>query len=332
MNSGVLRYHLKRCRDDRWSQIKYQIIIQKGQSMKVKLRPFGILSLIKIVITILVLLFVAGVFGYAIVQRNYLLCLVIIAVWPLYQILYRNYSRTIEVTQGKIRFTIDHEPTKFLDLPKSITEEFDLSKLKFYGVFSGMYILDAVKAPRGKGNQGEVDQLRVKEGVIKLPVGTLTTGNPMAFVFTDESYVLDDYLFSDLQKAALFRAIEDQTKIQPSGAVNSAEINQSNSASLVQSGKMILVLAIGLLIAFSLPMLQGKITGTQVEWFTFDYLQTAYVFMFAGAVLSWVVKMYARNSEKKDHNFGETLGFITLVLCVLFISISAVVFVLSLFI
>ena len=200
MNSGVLRYHLKRGRDDRWSQIKNQIIIQKGQSMKVKIRPFGILSLIKIVITILVLLFVAGVFGYAIVQRNYLLCLVIIAVWPLYQILYRNYSRTIEVTPGKIRFTLDHEPTKFLDLPKCITEEFDLSKLKFYGVFSGMYILDAVKAPRGKGNQGEVDQLRVKEGVIKLPVGTLTTGNPMAFVFKDESYVLDDYRCSQLRR------------------------------------------------------------------------------------------------------------------------------------
>ena len=195
-----------------------------------------------------------------------------------------------------------------------------------------MYVLDAVKAPRGKSNQGEVDQLRVKEGVIKLPVGTLTTGNPMAFVFTDESYVLDDYLFSDIQKAALFRAIEEQTKIKPSGSINSAEIGQSNSASLVQSGMMILALTIGLAIAFSLPVLQGMITGTSVRLFTFDYLQTAYVFMFVVAVISFVVKMYARNSEKKDYNFGETLGFITLVLCVLFLSISAVVFVLSLFI
>jgi hypothetical protein len=300
--------------------------------MKVKIRPFGILSLIKIVLTILTLLFVAGVFGYGFIQRNYLLCVFIIAVWPLYRILIRNYGKTIEVVDGKIVFNIDHEPTKFFDQPKTITEEFDLSKLKFYGVFSGMYVLDAVKAPRGKSNQGEVDQLRVKEGVIKLPVGTLTTGNPMAFVFTDESYVLDDYLFSDIQKAALFRAIEEQTKIKPSGSINSAEIGQSNSASLVQSGMMILVLTIGLTIAFSLPILQGMITGTSVRLFTFDYLQTVYVFMFVGAVISFIVKMYARNSEEKDYNFGETLGFITLVLCVLFLSISAVVFVLSLFI
>jgi len=300
--------------------------------MKVKIRPFGILSLIKIVLTILILLFVAGVFGYGFIQRNYLLCVFIIVVWPLYRILIRIYGKTIEVVDGKIVFNIDHEPTKFFDQPKTITEEFDLSKLKFYGVFSGMYVLDAVKAPRGKSNQGEVDQLRVKEGVIKLPVGTLTTGNPMAFVFTDESYVLDDYLFSDIQKAALFRAIEEQTKIKPSGSINSAEIGQSNSASLVQSGMMILALTIGLAIAFSLPVLQGMITGTSVRLFTFDYLQTAYVFMFVVAVISFVVKMYARNSEKKDYNFGETLGFITLVLCVLFLSISAVVFVLSLFI
>jgi hypothetical protein len=300
--------------------------------MKVKIRPFGILSLIKIVLTILILLFVAGVFGYGFIQRNYLLCVFIIVVWPLYRILIRIYGKTIEVVDGKIVFNIDHEPTKFFDQPKTITEEFDLSKLKFYGVFSGMYVLDAVKAPRGKSNQGEVDQLRVKEGVIKLPVGTLTTGNPMAFVFTDESYVLDDYLFSDIQKAALFRAIEEQTKIKPSGSINSAEIGQSNSASLVQSGMMILALTIGLAIAFSLPVLQGMITGTSVRFFTFDYLQTAYVFMFVVAVISFVVKMYARNSEKKDYNFGETLGFITLVLCVLFLSISAVVFVLSLFI
>ena len=246
--------------------------------------------------------------------------------------LVRNYNKTIEVTDGKIRFSIDHERTKFFEQPKSIVDEFDLSDLKFYGDYTGIYILDVIKAPRGKNNHGEYDQLKVKEGTIKLPVGSLTIGNPLAFVFKKESYVIDDSLYSDIQKATLFRAIEEQTKIKPSGAIASAEISQGNSASLMQSGMMILVLLVGLGVAFALPILQGILTNTSVEWFTFDYLQTAYVFMFAAGVLSAVVKMYARNAEKRDYNYGETLGFITFVMCVLFFSISALVFVLSLFI
>lgn len=301
--------------------------------MKVKIRPFGIVSLTRIVLYMLGLVIAFALFAAAfIVRTNVFLYLTIIAVWPLYKVLYRNYNRSIVVEDDKIYFTIDHQIKGFFSSPKGIVEEFDLAKLKFYGVYTGIYILDAVKAKRGKKNHGEYDILRVKQGDFKLPVGTLTIGNPLAFVFENESYVIDDSLFSDIQKATIFRAIEDRTSIAPSGSIVSAEYGKANSASLFQSGQMILVLIVGVVVAISLPYLQGIISGTSIQLFTYDYLQTAYVFMFVCAVISIVVKMYARNSEKKDSNFGDTLGFITLILSVLFISISALVFIIALFV
>lgn len=301
--------------------------------MKVKIRPFGIVNLIFIVLYIIGLLAVVGMFITAfIIRTNIFLYLIIIAVWPLYKILYQNYNRSIVVENNKIYFTIDHQMNGFFKLPKRVIEEFDLSQLKFYGVFTGIYILDAVKGKRGKKAHDEYDVIRVKQGVFKIPVGTLTIGNPMAFVFENESYVIDDSLFSDIQKETIFRAIEDQTKIAPAGAVDSANYNKANTASFFQSGKMVLAMIIGVVFAFSLPLIQGVFTGKPVQLFVYDYLQTTYVFMFVCAVVSIVVRMYARNSEKKDANFSETLGFITLVLIVLFLSISVVVFILSLFV
>lgn len=301
--------------------------------MKVKIRPFGIISLTRIVLYMLGLVVALGMFTAAFVVRtNIFLFLSIFTVWPLYKVLYRNYNRSILVEDDKIYFTIDHKIKGFFSPPKGIIEEFDLTKLKFYGVFTGIYILDAVKAKRGKKNHGEYDILSVKQGDFKMPIGTLTIGNPLAFVFEDESYVIDDSLFSDIQKATIFRAIEDRTKIAPVGSIVSYDYGKANSTSLFQSGQMILVLFAGITIAISLPYLQGILSGTYNQLFTYDDFQTAYVFMFVCAVISIVVKMYARNSKKKDSNFGETLGFITLVLSVLFLSVSIVVFIVSLFV
>ncbi len=301
--------------------------------MKVKIRPFGIISLTRIILYLLGFIAAIAMFVAAfIVRTNIFLYLSIIAVWPLYKVLYRNYNRSILVEDDKIYFTIDHQIKGFFSSPKGLVEEFDLAKLKFYGVFTGIYILDAVKGMRGKKNHGEYDILRVKQGDFKIPIGTLTIGNPLAFVFEDESYVIDDSLFSDIQKATIFRAIEDRTKIAPSGSIVSADYNKANTASLFQSGQMILVLIVGMVIAIGLPYLQGILSGTPIQLFTYDYLQTAYVFMFVCAVISIVVKMYARNSEKKDSRFGETLGFITLVLSALFLSISVIVFIVALFV
>ena len=299
--------------------------------MKIRIRPFGIVGLVRIIFYILCMAVTLSIFAIALImQTNLYMYLSILAIWPLFRLFYRNYHKSVIVDGKIITFVVDHNMKGFFGLPKVIVEEFDLDKLKFYGVFTGIYIEDIIKAKRGVKNSHEYDVVKVKAGEFKMNIGTLTIGNPLAFVFQDESYVLDDSLFSDIQKAMLFRAIEESTKIAPSGAIESADFNRPNSISLVQFGKMTIVLITGLVIAFYLPYLQGYITQSPVVLFSYDTLQITYIFIFVCGVIALLVNMYTRSSISKDNNFKESLGSTTLILSGVLFALTFIVFVISL--
>lgn len=299
--------------------------------MKIRIKPFGIVGLVRIVFYILCMAVALSIFAIAlIIQTNLYMYLSILALWPLFRLFYRNYHKSVTVDGNKITFIVDHDMKNFFRLPQGIVEEFDLKKLKFYGVFTGIYIEDIIKAKRGIKNSHEYDVVKVKNGEFKMNIGTLTIGNPLAFVFQDESYVLDDSSFSDIQKAVLFSAIEESIKIAPSGAIESADFNKPNSISLVQFGKMSIVLITGLVIAFYLPYLQASLTKSSIVLFNYDTLQITIIFMFVGGVISFIVNMVVRSSISKDINFRESLGSTSLILSGVFMALTFIVFVISL--
>ncbi|KAF0224903.1 MAG: hypothetical protein FD133_487 [Erysipelotrichaceae bacterium] len=299
--------------------------------MKIRIKPFGIVGLVRIVFYILFIAAAISIFVVAlIIQTNQYLYLSIFAIWPLFRLFYRSYQKSVTVDGKTITFIVDHEMKDFFRLPKGIVEEFDLDKLKFYGVFTGIYIQDITKAKRGIKNSHEYDVVKVKEGEFKMNVGTLTIGSPLAFVFQDESYVLDDSTFSEIQIATLFRVLEENTKMAPSGALESADFNKPNSISLIQFAKMTLVLITGLIIAFYLPFLQKTLTKSTAMVFTFEPLQITYMFMFVFGTISLIMHMFARTSISKDNNFKESLGSTTLVLSGVFMALTLIIFIVSL--
>lgn len=299
--------------------------------MKIRIKPFGIIGLVRIIFYILCMAAAISIFAIAlIINTNPYMYLSILVVWPLFRLFYRNYHKSVIVDGKTITFIVDHDMKGFFYLPKAIVEEFDLEKLKFYGVFTGIYIEDIIKAKRGIKNNHEYDIIKVKEGEFKMNIGTLTIGNPLAFVFQNESYVLDDSSFSDVQKAMLFRAIEESTKIAPSGAIESADFNRPNSISLIQFSKMIIVLITGLVIVFYLPYLQGYLTKIPSVLFHYDTLQMTYMFMFICGLVSLIVNMVTQSSISKDNNFKESLGATTLILSGILFALTLIVFVISL--
>ncbi len=234
--------------------------------MKTKIRPFGWINLSLLTLLLFfIIVCIATPSYYLVVHRdidNLFLFIPIILVYPLILVFMKNYGKSIEVKGDRIIFKLDTEDSSLLKIPSFYEDEFKLSDLKFYGVFTGVFILGYEKADRKKAAEQDseitYDVLKVKEGDLKVPLGAINIGSPLAFVFNNQQYIIDDYLFTPEQYELLFHTIEKSTGIKPSGAIKAIMPNNDQKSSFNSFGfiiSLVLSLIIPVILGFSLQAL-----------------------------------------------------------------------------
>lgn len=267
--------------------------------------------------------------------HNFLSLLPFLFVYPLVIHFCVVFNRCIIVEDNKIILQIDHEKTSIFNWPKFYQDEFSLSDLRYYGVYSAMYIKGYKKAERinfnrnKNANDKRCDILDVKEGKLKIPVGTIVIGNPLAFVFKKEQYIIDDYLFTPEQYAALFYTIETNCRISPSGGISAAKIDLTSQKSLASSLILLVGIVLALILPFGILYVLQTLTDLPIHAFTFNASESTILFFSIFGNLCLVLKYRLKAIKHRNFESYDLIEFIATVCLALGYIISLLVFVLS---
>ncbi len=303
--------------------------------MSIKIRPYGVINLLHLFITIVLICLCVFLPLYSLFYQNYnfLYFLTALFIYPLALHFIQVYNRYILVTPEAIIFQIDYVTKSIFHLPQFYQDEFSLSDLKYYGVYSAPYIRGYQKTPREKkANLGDgsvkYDGVIVKEGKLKVPHGAIIVGNPLAFVFQKEQYIIDDYLFTSEQYANLFAVIEHNCGKAPSGAVKSGSLQQKSSG-IINSLFAIFAIVIAIVLPFILRYLAATLTSWPINLQQFSYLDTALMAFVVLGNLSLSAKFILRSLKRqKPQNFQayDVMEFVANILASLFYLLASVFF------
>ena len=303
--------------------------------MKIKIRPYGWLNLLHVLVTILAIsaCLALPAYHFNLGKLDVFDIVLFPLAYPLLVHLVKTYNRYILLTEDKIAFQIDYEKTGIFRWPKFYQDEFNLQDLKFYGIFSAPYIRGYTKAPRGKkadrsATNKQYDILEVKEGKLKIPLGAITVGNPLVFAWQKTQYVLDDYLFTKQQYAALFRHLENSTKIAPSGAVKSLVAGEKRSG-LSVSLLLLLAVVSALALPFVFIFLVQLTTDLTFNLSFQDYKTTAFLTFFILGNYSLVTKLYCRFNKGQDFKTFDTIEFVANICLAIFYLAAVIIFIVS---
>ncbi len=304
--------------------------------MKIKIRAFGWINLVHLLITIIVILLcILTPLYYFLVIKNYNLFLLmpLVFIYPLIIHFVQTFNRYIMVDGDRLIFQLDNEKGNFLAWPKFYKDEFSLKDIKYYGDFSALYIKGYEKAQRpDKKNKtvssvGRYDIIEVSEGKLKVPVGSILIGNPLAFVFNKNQYIIDDYLFSPEQYEALFYVINKNCNIEPSGGIKAIMRQHNSSESLFA----FLLLILGGLVAIGLPFLVIYLfqtyTSLAISLNNIRPAETAFLFFFIFSNLCMV--LYYRLKVIKSRNFAsyDLIGFLATICAIIGYLAAIVIFI-----
>lgn len=297
--------------------------------MKIKLRPLGWLNLLHLFITIVVtaICFLLPIYDFWTKQYDAFHLVAVIFTYPLIIHFIQTYNRYILIDNEEIIFQIEKRGGSLMSLPEFYQDKFNLKDLKFYGVFSAPYIKGYTKADRKKGadNPG-YDILKVKEGNLKVPLGAITIGNPLAFVFQKDQYILDDYLFTSEQCAALFKVINDISGISPGGGIK-ANNSDDNKVGLAASLFTVLGIVIALVIPWLTFYLLSRYTDLPIVFATTDLLTTATMTFFTISNLALVVRFHSGARKTQNYNSYELMEFLAGITWALLFLVTAVCFI-----
>jgi len=301
--------------------------------MKIKIRPFGWINILHLFITIILICLCIAWPLYNTITSTYNVFsyVALLFVFPLVVHFAQFYNRFIMVDQDKIIFHIDCENPSLFKFPKFYNDEFPLKDLKYYGVFSAPYIKGYKKADKtdkkSKPNTFIYHTLEVKEGKLKIPLGSIIVGNPLAFVFSKNQYILDDYLFTNEQYSALFRAIEDNCDLAPSGAVKSGYFNEEDNSGLASSFMIIFSIVCAIALPIGITYLLSTFTALPIVFAFRNNLTTSFVTVFILGSLSLVIRLHSDRVKSQSFEKYEVIGFIANVCTGLFYTIALVIFI-----